>query len=206
MDGKSFTAVIVILVVVFLATMGIKYGQPEAVAGVSFLDFPVQLDGWSGSRDSIPAYALDILNPIDIFSATYTDREGNQVHLLFDFFAREGGPHSPRNCLPGSGWSILEAQSRTIQLETRSIAVHRLQVEKAESDYVMDFWYITPLGETANDFVFKFHELVSSLAFLPRHVAFVRIITAKNTESLAALDRFEQLFIPEIYARLPFDR
>ncbi|MCK4460931.1 MAG: EpsI family protein [candidate division Zixibacteria bacterium] len=206
MDRKSFTSVIAIVVAVFLLSTAIRYGQPETAADVSFDDFPAHLGGWTGLRDSIPGYTLDMLNPIDIFSGTYTNHKGDQVHLLFDFFSQDGGPHSPRNCLPGSGWSILDAEPRTIQLGDRSITIHRLQVERAGAAYVMDFWYVTPFGETANDFVFKLHELATSLVFLPRKVAFIRVVAARNPASLAALDEFEQLFIPEVYLQLPFHR
>ena len=68
----------------------------------------------------------------------------------------------------------------------------------------MDFWYVTNYGETANDYVFKWYETLSSITFRPKDVAFIRIITNDDPRSLAALARFEQLFIRQIYSHLPF--
>jgi len=205
MARKSFIAAAAIVVVAFLLSTIVKHSQPDTVAEVNFDDFPVQKGDWTGYRDEIPDYAIELLNPIDIFSATYVNHLGEQVHLLFDFFSNTGGPHSPRNCLPGSGWSIMDNEPREIDLESQTITIYRFQLDKGGKNYVMDFWYVTPFGETANDFVFKLHELATSLAFLPRNVAFIRIVAAETPAGLAALDEFEKLFVPEIYARLPFE-
>lgn len=205
MDRKSFIAVAVFVVVTFLATAAVKYGQPVAATDISFDSFPLKKGNWTGQRYEIPSYVTELLNPIDIFSGAYANSSGEQVHLLFDFFSNTGGPHSPLNCLPGAGWSIKGDVPREIHLESRTFKCYRFQLEKNGNSFVMDFWYVTPFGETANDFVFKLHELGTSLAFLPRNVAFIRIVAAKNPTSLAALEEFEMLFIPEIYSRLPFD-
>lgn len=205
MARKTFIAAAALIGVVFLVTTAIKYGQPDSATNINFDSFPLEKGDWSGYRDDIPGYVVDLLHPIDIFSATYTNGTGEQVHLLFDFFSGSGGPHSPRNCLPGSGWTLLDHESRQIEFDSDTITVYRFRLGKGDQSYVMDFWYVTPLGETANDFVFKLHELATSLAFLPRHVAFIRIVAARTPAGLAALDDFERLFVPEIYALLPFN-
>lgn len=68
----------------------------------------------------------------------------------------------------------------------------------------MDFWYVTYFGETSNDFVFKFYELLSSLTFRPRDVAFVRFVASADPQHLEALKEFESLCTQEIYKLLPF--
>jgi hypothetical protein len=68
----------------------------------------------------------------------------------------------------------------------------------------MDFWYITRFGETASDYVLKLNTMISSLMLRPTDKAFVRFVAADNPESIAAMERFERLFITEIYDHLPF--
>ena len=70
----------------------------------------------------------------------------------------------------------------------------------------MDFWYITNYGETANDYVFKFYEMLSALTLQPKDVAFVRFVADGDPQSLEALEQFKELFLPEIYDRLPFKK
>jgi len=69
--------------------------------------------------------------------------------------------------------------------------------------YVMDFWYITPLGETANDYQLKLYQMFGALLFQPRHLTFVRFVARDTDQNRAALDRFEGAFVEDIYARVP---
>ena len=148
-----------------------------------------------------------MLNPTVIFSATYTNQKGSAVHLFFDYFAQQkslGGPHSPRNCMPGSGWIIQNEEEREIQINGRKVKIGRFDLRLGESKKVMDFWYMTRFGETANDYVFKLYTMISSLAFRPNDIVFIRILSDGDEESLLDLNEFEELFVEEIYIYLGF--
>ena len=109
MDRKSFLIMLSILVVTLAFCQAIRHYRPAPSATVDFTTFPMQLDDWIGRHDEMPDYVIDLLQPEQIFSATYTNADGVRVQLLFDYFTAEGGsagPHSPRNCLPGAGWQI----------------------------------------------------------------------------------------------------
>jgi len=149
-----------------------------------------------------------VLKPVAIFQADYVNRDGVTVNLFMDYFASEkggGGPHSPRNCVPGSGWVIASDQPHPIQFGSRTIPAHRFVLARGDYKQVMDFWYVTKYGETANDYKFKLYAMLSSLTLSPTDVAFVRFVSDSDPASLAALDQFEQSFLPEIYSRLPFE-
>ena len=209
MDKKSFSLIIVLLVITFSITLLIKYYRPLSAGDVDFSDFPLELGEWRGEREDVSQAVIDMLNPKDIFSATYTNRDGVKVHLLFDFFSSDetfGGPHSPRNCLPGSGWIILGSEQNNINVGSRNIAADRFALQFNQARRVMDFWYVTEFGETANDYVFKLHLLLSSLTFKPRDVAFVRFVTNDDRVSIAALADFQKIATDEIYDRLPFKK
>ncbi len=209
MDKKSFSFIIALLVITFSITLLIRFYRPPSAGNVDFSDFPLELGEWTGEREDVSLAVIEMLNPKDIFSATYTNPEGVRVHLLFDFFSSDetfGGPHSPRNCLPGSGWVILGSDPNAINLGGRSIAADRFALQFGEARRVMDFWYITEFGETANDYVFKLHLLLSSLTFKPRDVAFVRFVTDDNPASIAALTDFQKIATDEIYGQLPFNK
>ncbi|NOY88705.1 MAG: EpsI family protein [FCB group bacterium] len=209
MDKKNFAVILIILLVTFSIALVIKYYHPSSKEDVNFDDFPMQLGDWQGERDIIPKYVSDLLNPEDIFSASYTNKDGIRVHLFFDYFsssATYGGPHSPRNCLPGSGWLITATTKRKINIGDRIISVGRFDLQEDREKQVMDFWYVTNFGETSNDYRFKFYELLSSLTFKPKDIGFIRYIADNDPKSLAALDEFEQLFTKEIYKRLPFQK
>ncbi|UCC80226.1 MAG: EpsI family protein [Candidatus Zixiibacteriota bacterium] len=208
MVKKTFVIFLLVQILVFLFGFAIKRFQPDVSNVVNIDDFPLEKDGWIGARDDLIPEMVEMLNPSVIFSATYTNREGVPVHLFFDYFrgqSNPGGPHSPRNCVPGSGWTILEETEREIKIDNRFIEIGSFNINRGGSTMIMDFWYITRYGETANDYIFKLYSMISSLTFKPNDVAFVRIIYNGDEEDLRFLDEFENLFVEEIYRHLNFE-
>ncbi len=208
MDKKSFYISIVVISITFIMTLFIKFYRPASAGDVNFDSFPLEIGDWKGTKEEVDPEVLEILNPQAIISATYINSDGISVHLLFDFFSSDatfGGPHSPRNCLPGSGWIITETVSNDIKNANSVIPAGRFQLQLNKSTKVMDFWYITHYGETANDYIFKLYELMSALTFKPRDIAFVRFVSKDDPKSLKALEEFQTLILKEIYEHLPFE-
>ena len=75
MAKKSFLLIVVILIVTFALTLMIKYYRPVSGETVSFDDFPLQLGDWTGKREQVSKQVIDLLNPKDIFSATYVNSD-----------------------------------------------------------------------------------------------------------------------------------
>lgn len=209
MAKKTFYLFIVFILLTFALTMTIKFYRPTSEGQVSFADFPVQIGEWKGYPEEISQGVLDLLKPQDIFSATYVHPKGYMVHLMFDFFSSDaviGGPHSPRNCLPGSGWEVEQGEDKDIDFNGRVIPAGQFILRKDEKVELMDFWYATRYGETASDYTFKLYEILSALTFQPRDKAFIRFITYDTPESRQALSEFQSLALKEIYQRFPFDK
>ncbi|RKX21645.1 MAG: EpsI family protein [Candidatus Zixiibacteriota bacterium] len=208
MDKKSFIIYLIIILVTFSTAVAFRLYQPISKADVDFSNFPLQKEGWEGESKIVAQYALDILKPKEIFSGSYQNKQGIQVNLLFDFFVTEGtfgGPHSPRNCLPGSGWVLEESEKRTITVNGRSFEINRIKLSQNNEHQVMDFWYVTNYGETSNDYIFKLHSMMASLTFQPCEVAFIRFITADTPLHREALNKFEDIFMEDIYRLIPFE-
>ena len=209
MDKKSFYFCLSAVIITFVFTLFIKFYRPATAGDVNFDSFPMQIGDWNGVKEKVAPNVLALLNPQDIISATYRNSDGITVHLLFDFFSSEatfGGPHSPRNCLPGSGWVIAETVPNSIESANRLIPAGRFRLQRQNARQVMDFWYITHFGETSNDYVFKMYELLSALTFKPRDIAFVRFVANDDPESQKALREFQALALVEIYSLLPFQK
>lgn len=206
MAQKTFFLILSILTITFGFTYAIKHLKPAIGAAKNLGAFPLQLDQWQGKTDVIDQATLDMLSPDQYFSATYANVAGGRVQLFFDYFAHNsssGGVHSPRNCLPGSGWAILDVEPREININGHIIPASRFHLQLGKARQVMDFWYVTRRGETANDYKFKFYAMLSSLALQPTDVAFIRFVALDNPSGLQALDGFEKISIPAIYDLLP---
>ena len=81
-------------------------------------EFPLALGPWNGRE--LPPFServLNILKASDYLNRIYV-RDGDAVSFYIGYYEvqRAGeSMHSPKNCLPGSGWEILE--SRRVPLE-----------------------------------------------------------------------------------------
>jgi EpsI family protein len=208
MAKNKFLTLLISLIVIFSFVSALRYLKPESSFSTDLDTFPMTDAGWIGERDNLDQYLIEALNPDYIVSATFTDTAGYKVQLFFDYFtgaSAERGVHSPRNCMPGGGWAIMEKKELSIAINDREIPAGRFIINRGEISQVMDFWYVTRYGETSNDFVFKFYAMLSSLTFQPTDVAFIRIVANNTPEGIKALEAFEMQYVPVIYRYLPFE-
>ena len=206
MDRKKFFLTAAVIVVAAVAGWVVKYRQPVLEGSADWASIPLQTDEWAGEIEGVSPLVLDMLAANSVFNANYFGSDGVQVNLfLGDWSGAQGGPHSPMNCLPASGWIVEEISDRPVTYGDRLIPARRVRLQHNQTFYLMDFWYITPFGETANDYQLKLYEMFTSLALQPRHLTFVRFVSRDSEVGRAVLDRFEQHFIPEIYDRLPVE-
>jgi EpsI family protein len=207
MEKKSFVAILVIFALTFVLCTVIRYYRAPVGREVTLVKLPLVKGQWNGHVDDVSPEVREILDADQLFSASYISLSGGKVQLFVDYFSPEntaGAIHSPRNCLPGSGWVIVGSEPRTIEVSRRRIKAIRMHLSLGKSRAVMDFWYITRYGETANDFVLKFNTMISSLTLRPTDKAFVRFVASQDPQSIAAMEDFERLYIDEIYGHLPF--
>jgi EpsI family protein len=207
MEKKSFIAILAILIFTFAACTVLKYYRAPVGRKVLVEQLPLAANGWVGQSDNVSVDIRELLSPDNLFSATYSNQSGRRVQLFIDYFSPEnttGAIHSPRNCLPGSGWVIDDSKPHPIEAAGRNIKAHRMRLSMGQSRAVMDYWYITRYGETANDYMLKLNTMISSLTLRPTDKAFIRFVASDDPQSIAALEEFEHLFIGDIYTHLPF--
>lgn len=208
MAKKAFLTFLGLLLATFAFCAVIKYYRPAPAHPVVISQFPLTHNEWRAEQLPIAEGVVDILRPDAIFNAIYANPLGNQVDIFLSYFAgdnTQGGVHSPRNCMPGSGWVILKEEPRPIPYGDSQIPASRLYVKYGQTLRVVDYWYITSHGETSSDYGLKFFTMISALQFKPTDVAFVRFVCSADSTSLAQLDQFEQEMSKEVYTLLPFD-
>ena len=94
-----------------------------------FDEFPVTVKSWRMvSQSELDEQTLDILKPTDYLLRTY-EGNGGMVQLYIGYHGGgqdSGEIHSPRHCLPGSGWC--EVSGGRIQLD---IGGKKIELTKA---------------------------------------------------------------------------
>jgi len=207
MEKKNFFIIIAVIALTFLLGATLKFYRPGVDKQASLASIPLEKDDWVGNEFQFDESTLQLLNPDQVFSAVYTNELGKNVHLFVDYYSptnKSGSIHSPRNCMPGSGWIMDKTEARNIEFGGKLISAHRIYLRRGNVEQVMDFWYVTRFGETANDYKFAIYSMLCSLTFQPKDRAFIRFVTFNDPISLEAMENFESIYLSEIYSHLPF--
>ncbi|SMC26263.1 EpsI family protein [Desulfacinum hydrothermale DSM 13146] len=172
---------------------------------------PTTLGPYAGHDLKVDAYVQKVLEPTDMLFRTYTDPAGTTVGLFITFHGKQTSefhPHSPKLCMPGSGWFAEKVERRTIDLgggrKTRVIAS---VYERAGEREVFFYWFQTGRRTVANEYLQKLWMVVDGLTRHRTDVAFIRLSTRAEgpaTErAQARLEDFLRRLQPHLDAVLP---
>jgi EpsI family protein len=201
----------IILTCALLAQAVLVYGfsRTEFVPNHEALKtLSAQLGGWMLQEESpIDQETLDILKADDTLSRTYVNSSiQSSVHLFVAFFKsqRTGQtPHSPKNCLPGSGW--VPSLSDTVQVDVPGrtpLKVNRYIVQKGDSKSLVLYWYQSRDRVVASEYEAKFYVVADAVRYNRTDTALVRVIVplgpgqGLNEAQKVAFDFIQSSYIP----------
>ena len=159
--------------------------------------FPQQLGEWSGTDVAISQDVLDVLGQGDFLLRVYQDDSGRNpdVDLFLAYFSsqRAGDTiHSPKNCLPGAGWSPIEASRISISSPGRApFLANRYIIAKGAERQLVLYWYWAHDRAVASEYWAKFYLVADSIRMNRSDGSLVRVTTPLRSgeSSDAALDR-----------------
>jgi len=102
----------------------------------SFDLFPMEVNKWKGTKSRLDQEVYNVLGVEDYILSNYISTQNkNVVNLYVGFYQsqKEGDIiHSPKNCMPGSGWNIQESSTEEFSVEEngKKIKVARLLLVK----------------------------------------------------------------------------
>ncbi len=176
--------------------------------------FPAALDSWSQTQEfEIDRSALDVLRADEVLSRAYVDtsRPNEAVTMFVAYFQsqRTGQtPHSPKNCLPGSGWVPSESAIVPIDIPGRAepIRVNRYIVSKGDYRSVVFYWYQTPKRVIASEYMAKLYLMADAIRYNRTDTALVRVVVPAGDDPAAASEtgkRFVRAMFPTISRYFP---
>ena len=189
-------------------------------------EFPDTIPGWQLiSQGVVEKETLDVLRADDVMSRFYVpanmpdlatlNREGlmNRAKELFVayFSTQQTGqsPHSPKNCLPGSGWQQVDSGQLVVPIAgmPNPIIINKYIVSRSESESLVLYWYQSHGRVVASEFSAKFYLVADSLRYHRSDTALVRNVVPVVREdvagALAGGTSFVQAIFPEVYHYLP---
>jgi EpsI family protein len=188
------------------------YARAEVAVPVGHpLDlFPQTVGNWKMlGQARFDAQTLKVLRPSDYLSRTYSATNGDIISLYVGY--HDGGPqsgsiHSPRQCLPGSGWNRLKDEVRTLNLDGRKISFVSAVYQKDEEKQLFLYWFQARDEILTNEYTLKFALIKNSVLANRRESAFIRLALDATDDEEAAIQSGEQFirdFYPTIHRALP---
>lgn len=173
-------------------------------------EIPLRGAGWTMTGQTrFDERVIEVLKPTDYISRSYADAEGKRVSLYLGYHAGgpESGPiHSPKHCLPGSGWSVLNERTVSLPFGGKKINLVRSVYQNGEAREMFLYWFQVR-GETlASEYALKLAEVKNSIFHNRRDAAFVRVSVPFQGDEEKAFETgkaFIETFYPAIEAVLP---
>ncbi len=170
-------------------------------------DIPSQMDGWKSSGEQyMDAGTAAYLKPDEYILRDYVDDQtGMGLNLFVAFFQslqNTYGPHSPRICLPGSGWLVSSSKIVNLPVPGRpeGIAVNEFTMEQANQHILVLYWYQNDRDVWAEEFHAKLRLLPDLIRYRRSDVSLVRLVTSlRGSDPDAELKnclRFSQHLFP----------
>jgi EpsI family protein len=167
-----------------------------------FTTFPRLIGEWTGKEERFDQAVYDMLGVDDSYLANYYNHQGRDVQLYIGYYEsqKEGQQiHSPKNCMPGSGWNITETSLEDITLKgdaSKKIKVIKLLLEKDNQKQVVLYWYQSNGRFISSEYAQKIYMVVDSITKHRTDGSFVRLISpVQNNDEEAAIKHLKDFAV-----------
>jgi len=176
----TLAAAMIVVTAIVLQARGsveiIRHGSP-------FSSFPAQLGNWSGKDVPLDPETLEVLGPGQFLERFYESRDGNTpyIDLFLAYFPsqRTGDTiHSPKNCLPGAGWTARQAIRVTLSLPGHApFPANRYLIAKGDERRLVLYWFWAHDRGLASEYWAKYYLVRDAIVMNRSDGALVRLVT-----------------------------
>lgn len=182
---RSKPAIILTVLLLTQAVLLFSFTTKEAVPATRpLVDLPSVMGDWNKLQDGvIDKETLDVLQSDDIINREFVNATNGQHAVLFVamFRSQRNGkaPHSPKNCLPGSGW--IQESTATIHVPVPGFATpveaNRYLVAKGDSKAVVIYWYQSRERSVASEYWAKFYVIEDAIRYNRTDTSIIKVTT-----------------------------
>jgi EpsI family protein len=181
---KSKPAIILTVLLLTQAVLLFSFTQKEAVPATRpLVDLPPVLGNWTKVQDGIiDKDTLDVLQSDDIINREFVSTNGQRASLFVAMFRSQRNgktPHSPKNCLPGSGW--VQQTTNTIHMDVPGVAnpveANRYVVSKGDYKAVVIYWYQSRERSVASEYWAKYYVIQDAIRYNRTDTSIVKVTT-----------------------------
>jgi len=175
--------------------------------------FPMQVDTWQGRDLSLSPEELKVLGPGEFLLRNYVSsgtRAPISLYIAFFPSQRTGDTiHSPKNCLPGSGWTPTESSHMAVRRpDGTTMSINRYVVANGDNRDLVFYWYQAHGRVTPSEYWAKIFLVEDAIRMNRTDGALIRVLTpiagprdAEPTQARAL--EFVHLIVPMLDAYIP---
>ena len=212
-DGWRYYTVSVLFTAVFLFRILWSPG-----AGVplkkELSDFPLKIEGWTGHDSALDEDVLKILGLTDYILRDYYPEPGASRSKLpinlyvgyYDSLGKGKTYHSPKNCLPGSGWEIVDSDRFILETGGDSYNMNKVIIQKGLERQLVVYWFQDRGRIIASEYWAKIYLVYDSIFRRRTDGTFVRVVApiiGSVDETLSGEVKFIKMVMPILKEHLP---
>ncbi|HWE52532.1 MAG TPA: EpsI family protein [Bryobacteraceae bacterium] len=209
--GKYLRVLTVALAAQAVLFYSASHGESTPLA-LPLSAFPYSFGDWHMLQEGvIEKETVDALRADDLLNRFYASPEGGANLFIAYFKTQRTGqsPHSPKNCLPGSGWQPVSSESGRMNVSAGgdTIRVNRYVVSKGGEESVVFYWYQSQGRVIADEFAARFYLIADSIRKHRSDTSLVRVVVPVEGQQRARAEKvaldFVQAAYPVVKAYLP---
>jgi EpsI family protein len=185
---------IVVLVLAGAFTGLHLFSHGEAVPlSKPLVTLPLEVAGWRGSDFQLEPRIVKGLGVDDYLNRFYEDQSGNHLSIYIGYYKSQRAGvviHSPKNCLPGSGWQpVTSGYARLVQSNGKSAAVNMYEIRKGLDRQIVLYWYESHGRIIASEYFAKIYMVLDAIHLHRTDAALVRIVTPLSDDRTGSCQR-----------------
>jgi EpsI family protein len=215
MFKMGMTVRLCIVAVVLLGGTALLHGMSHGEAVVArqpLKDLPYSFGDWTGQELPLEQRVVLAASVSDYTNRLYLNSANQGVFLYIGYYAsqRTGDTiHSPKNCLPGSGWEpIHQGYAKITLADGHPIVVNNYVIAQGLQRDLVFYWYQGRGRVIASEYWGKFWMISDAITRNRTDGALVRLITPiandqDATSAQARLVNFAKVLYPHLSEFIP---
>ena len=190
---------IVIVVAFLFVTISLRAWlntAPPVPLRKSFAEYPASVGNWKlVATSQLSDDISGVLKADDYMLRKYQDPSGRSVDMFVAYYKTQAAGesmHSPKNCLPGSGWTPIVNDRVVLKNDAngKPVEINRYVIENGGERALVLYWYQANGRTIASEYWGKFYLVWDALHTRRRDGAIVRLLVplARGEDSQRPLE------------------
>jgi EpsI family protein len=197
---RPFALTVLLLAGTFLAVAFTARRSLDSLSA-SLDSIPTEIAGWNMvKQEKLDPHVLDVLLPTNYLSRTY-QIHGLSADLFVAYYAQQRAGesmHSPKNCLPGSGWEIWRYDSASVPVNGHQVTINKYSIQNSGQRNLVFYWYQSSQRIIASEYLGKILLIRDALFDGRTSGSIVRIVLPDVAEASNAGLAFSAAVIPQL--------